>query len=108
MLVRGYETQRTDSFNYLTTTMKRFFDTLADRGDDLVAYAKKRVESLRNGEVPLQRGGSRKILQGPWFEPRSSRQRTLTSLEITPNPIAWPRCGWPNSALSVDWGSRPE
>ena len=27
MLVRGYETQRTDSFNYLTTTMKEIFDT---------------------------------------------------------------------------------
>ena len=53
MLVRGYETQRTDSFNYLTTTMKEIFRyALADRGDDLVAYAKKRVESLRNGEVP--------------------------------------------------------
>ncbi|DAC60397.1 MAG TPA: hypothetical protein D7I08_00655, partial [Candidatus Poseidoniales archaeon] len=52
MLVRGYETQRTDSFNYLTTTMKEIFRyALADRGDDLVAYAKKRVESLRNGEV---------------------------------------------------------
>ncbi len=53
MLVRGYETQRTDSFSYLTTTMKEIFRyALADRGDDLVAYAKKRVESLRNGEVP--------------------------------------------------------
>ena len=53
MLVRGYETQRTDSFNYLTTTMKEIFRyALADRGDDLVAYAKKRVELLRNGEVP--------------------------------------------------------
>ena len=53
MLVRGYETQRTDSFSYLTTTMKEIFRyALADRGDELVAYAKQRVEALRNGEVP--------------------------------------------------------
>ena len=41
MLVRGYETQRTDSFIYLTSTMKQIFRyALADQGDELVAYAK--------------------------------------------------------------------
>ena len=53
MLVRGYETQRTDSFLYLTTTMKEIFRyALADQGDELVAYAKKRVEALRRSRVP--------------------------------------------------------
>ena len=53
MLVRGYETQRTDSFSYLTTTMKEIFRfALADQGDELVAYAKQRVEALRSGKVP--------------------------------------------------------
>ena len=53
MLVRGYETQRTDSFSYLTTTMKEIFRyTLADQGDELVAYAKQRVEALRSCKVP--------------------------------------------------------
>ena len=48
MLVRGYETQRTDSFSYLTTTMKEIFRyTLADQGDALVAYAKQQVEALQ-------------------------------------------------------------
>ena len=53
MLVRGYETQRTDSFLYLTTTMKEIFRyALADQGDELVAYAKQRVEALRQSRVP--------------------------------------------------------
>ena len=52
MLVRGYETQRTDSFIYLTSTMKEIFRyALADQGDALVAFAKKRVEALRQGEA---------------------------------------------------------
>ena len=53
MLIRGYETQRTDSFPYLTTTMKEVFRyALADQGHDLVQYAKERVQALRRCEVP--------------------------------------------------------
>ena len=53
MLIRGYETQRTDSFSYLTTTMKRMFShALADEGDALVRYALTQVRTLRNREVP--------------------------------------------------------
>ncbi|MGB1499681.1 MAG: DNA polymerase domain-containing protein [Poseidonia sp.] len=53
MLVRGYETQRTDSFSYLTSTMKEIFRyALADQGDELVKYAKQRVEALLRCEVP--------------------------------------------------------
>lgn len=53
MLIRGYETQRTDSFAYLTTTMKRMFShALADEGDALVRYALGQVRDLREGNVP--------------------------------------------------------
>jgi DNA polymerase I len=55
MLVRGYETQRTDSFSYLTTTMREVFAyALADQGDALVEYAKERVQALRDGTVPAR------------------------------------------------------
>ena len=55
MLVRGYETQRTDSFLYLTSTMKEIFRyALADQGDELVSYAKKRVEALRQSLIPAR------------------------------------------------------
>ena len=55
MLVRGYETQRTDSFPYLTATMKEIFRyALADEGDALVDYARQRVQALRTNEVPIQ------------------------------------------------------
>ena len=52
MLIRGYETQRTDSFNYLTTTMKRMFShALADEGEELVAYALERVQAVKHAQV---------------------------------------------------------
>lgn len=52
MLVRGYETQRTDSFAYLTATMKEIFSyALADQGNALVEYALGRVQALKRKEV---------------------------------------------------------
>jgi len=52
MLIRGYETQRTDSFNYLTSTMKRMFShALADEGDELVKYALARVQAVKKAEI---------------------------------------------------------
>ncbi len=55
MLVRGYETQRTDSFPYLTSTMRDMFGfALADRGDELVEFAKQRVQALRDRTVPAR------------------------------------------------------
>jgi DNA polymerase I len=52
MLVRGYETQRTDSFPYLTSTMREMFVfALADRRDELVEFAKQRVQALRDQTV---------------------------------------------------------
>lgn len=52
MLVRGYETQRTDSFAYLTASMKEIFRfALANRGQELVDYAMKRVQDLKRMRV---------------------------------------------------------
>jgi DNA polymerase I len=52
MLIRGYETQRTDTFSYLRDTMKQMFNhALADEGDDLVQYALSRVQAIKNKQV---------------------------------------------------------
>ena len=52
MLIRGYETQRTDSFAYLTKTMKELFTfALADQEAELVNCALERVKALRNNAV---------------------------------------------------------
>lgn len=56
MLIRGYETQRTDSFPYLTETMKEVFKyALADQGDALVEYAMSRVQDLNKTNVAPRR-----------------------------------------------------
>ncbi len=53
MLIRGYETQRTDSFPFLTATMREVFRfALADQGDRLVEFARKQVQALKEGSVP--------------------------------------------------------
>jgi DNA polymerase I len=52
MLIRGYETQRTDSFSYLTKTMKQLFTfALADEGEELVKCALDRVKALKDNKV---------------------------------------------------------
>ena len=52
MLIRGYETQRTDSFSYLTKTMKQLFTfALADEGEELVKCALDRVRALKDNKV---------------------------------------------------------
>ena len=52
MLIRGYETQRTDSFSYLAKTMKQLFAfALADEGDELVKCALDRVKALKENQV---------------------------------------------------------
>jgi len=52
MLIRGYETQRTDTFSYLRDTMKQMFNyALADEGDELVQYALNRVQAIKNKQV---------------------------------------------------------
>ena len=56
MLIRGYETQRTDSFEFLTTSMKKTFTyALADEGDALVQHARECVSALKKHEVDARR-----------------------------------------------------
>ena len=55
MLVRGYETQRTDSFPFLTTSMRQVFHyALADQRDALIEYAIAQVAILKKEQVPTQ------------------------------------------------------
>ncbi len=56
MLIRGYETQRTDSFEYLTTAMKQTFHyALTDDGDALIQHALEIVAAVKKHEVPARR-----------------------------------------------------
>ena len=56
MLIRGYETQRTDSFEYLTTAMKQTFQyALTDDGDALIQHALETVAAVKKHEVPARR-----------------------------------------------------
>ena len=56
MLIRGYETQRTDSFEYLTTAMKQTFHyALTDDGDALIQHALETVAAVKKHEVPARR-----------------------------------------------------
>ena len=76
MLVRGYETQRTDSFSYLTSTMKEIFRyALADQGDELVKYAKQRVEALLRCEVPASEVVLAKSCKGRGSNARQNPRR---------------------------------
>jgi DNA polymerase I len=56
MLIRGYETQRTDSFAFLVESMHTVMGhALADEGDDLVAYALEQVAALKERRIEANR-----------------------------------------------------
>ena len=71
MLVRGYETQRTDSFTYLTSSMKEIFRyALSGQGEALVRFAKDQVDAVRQGRVParelvLAKSGKGRVVRTP-------------------------------------------
>jgi len=53
MLVRGYETQRSDSFSYLTDSMNQVFKYVLNQDDKaLIHYSVERVQALKRKEVP--------------------------------------------------------
>lgn len=55
-LVRGYETRRTDSFDYQTEALERLFDAvLEDDQDGAVRLARDSVVALQKGEVPAEK-----------------------------------------------------
>ena len=56
MLIRGYETQRTDSFAFLVETMHTILEhALADEGEALIAHALAQVAALKEGAVEADR-----------------------------------------------------
>jgi DNA polymerase I len=71
MLVRGYETQRTDSFQYLIESMNQLFQfVLKDQGEELVAFAIHQVQSLKQnnvnvGDLILSKSCKGKVLRNP-------------------------------------------
>ncbi len=55
MVIRGYETRRTDSFNLLTEAMLKIFEMILDgREDDAVGYAVKLIRMVKKREVDVQ------------------------------------------------------
>jgi DNA polymerase I len=71
MLVRGYETQRTDSFQFLIESMNQLFQyVLKDQGEELVAFAIHQVQSLKQNTVKvsdliLSKSCKGKVLRNP-------------------------------------------
>ena len=96
MLIRGYETQRTDSFAYLVESMHTVMEhALADEGEALVAYALEQVGALKSQHVEADRLILAKSCKGKCG-------RTARSISLLPMPIrtAWRRSVPPNSASS--------
>ena len=71
VLVRGYETQRTDSFQFLVESMNQLFTfVLRDQKEELVAFAIKRVQALKSQtagvrDLVLSKSCKGKVLKNP-------------------------------------------
>jgi DNA polymerase I len=67
MMVKGYETQRTDSFRYLTDGMKEIFKhVLADDSEAAINLAIDTIAAVRKGEVPVRDLIMSKSCKGRW------------------------------------------
>ena len=67
MMVKGYETQRTDSFRYLTDGMKEIFKhVLADDSEAAINLAIDTIAAARKGEVPVRDLIMSKSCKGRW------------------------------------------
>jgi len=67
MLVRGYETQRTDSFRYLTDGMKQMFrHVLADDSEAAINLAIDAIREVKNGQVDIRSLIMSKSCKGRW------------------------------------------
>ena len=72
MMVKGYETQRTDSFRYLTDGMKMMFKhVLADDSDAAINLAIDTIAAARKGEVPVRELIMSKSCKGRWDKSRA-------------------------------------
>ena len=55
LMIKGYETQRTDSFSSLTSGMQRIFELVLG-GDEsgAIQLARDRIKQVKNAEVPVE------------------------------------------------------
>ena len=73
MMVKGYETQRTDSFRYLTDGMKEIFKhVLADDSEAAINLAIETIAAAKNGEVPVRELIMSKSCKGRWDKRRAA------------------------------------
>ena len=72
MMVKGYETQRTDSFRYLTDGMKEIFrHVLADDSEAAINLAIDTIAAAKNCEVPVRELIMSKSCKGRWDKRRA-------------------------------------
>ncbi|WP_455392928.1 DNA-directed DNA polymerase [[Eubacterium] cellulosolvens] len=56
LVIRGYETQRTDAFNLQKDVLMHIFELiLSGKKDELVKYARETVNNIKRGEIPLEK-----------------------------------------------------
>ena len=67
MLVRGYETQRTDSFKFLTDGMKEIFKhVLSGNSEDAINHAIDTIAAAKSGNAPIRDLIMSKSCKGRW------------------------------------------
>jgi len=72
MLVRGYETQRTDSFRFLTDGMKEMFrHVLSDDSETAVQLAIEMIAEAKAGKVPIRKLIMSKSCKGKFDKTRN-------------------------------------
>ncbi|MBU4256677.1 MAG: ribonuclease H-like domain-containing protein, partial [Candidatus Thermoplasmatota archaeon] len=56
MLVRGYETRRTDAFDLQTETLTTIFDlVLNDKIDEAIKFSRQVITDTQNGKIPVEK-----------------------------------------------------
>jgi DNA polymerase I len=56
LVIRGYETRRTDAFDLQSEVLTRMFKlVLAGENDELISYARKTVTDVKNGKIPIDK-----------------------------------------------------
>lgn len=72
MMIKGYETQRTDSFRYLTEGMKNIFKhVLADDSKAAINLAIETISAVKKGDVPVRDLIMSKSCKGRWDRKRA-------------------------------------
>lgn len=72
MMIKGYETQRTDSFRYLTDGMKQMFGyVLSDDSEAAITLAIETIAAAKDGNVPVRDLIMSKSCKGRWDKKRA-------------------------------------